>query len=122
MARSTESVVVHKFGGAALADADAIRHAARIVAARPAGAVVVASAMRGVTDTLLDMTGLASLGESQAVTNSLKERRRRPPGTAGEKGAAEGDDSIAAAIDREFDHLTDLLKRIVPGNPPDATV
>lgn len=122
MGRSPTSVVVHKFGGAALADAEAIRHAARIVAARPAGAVVVASAMRGVTDTLLDITGLASLGESQPVAKALEDLRRRHLATVAKLGTDDSDDSIAAEIDREFDHLTELVKRIVAGNPPDAAI
>src|SRR6185503_2739991 len=48
--------VVHKFGGAALADAAAIRHAVDIVARQrqgTRGVTVVVSAMGGVTDTLL---------------------------------------------------------------------
>ena len=122
MRRSDASVVVHKFGGAALADADAIRHAARIIAARPAGAVVVASAMRGVTDTLLDITGLASLGESQNVANALDELRRRHIAAAAELETDESGDSITAAISREFDHLAGLVEQIVAGNPPDAAV
>jgi aspartokinase/homoserine dehydrogenase 1 len=122
MVHSAAPVVVHKFGGAALADADAIRHAARIVAARPAGAVVVASAMRGVTDTLLDIMGLASMDENQAMAKALDDLRRRHLATAAELETDGGDDSIAAAIDREFDHLTELVKRIVAGSPPDAAI
>ena len=55
MPRSPSPLVVHKFGGAALADGAAIREAARIVATQRAAApaLVVASAMRGVTDALL---------------------------------------------------------------------
>jgi aspartokinase/homoserine dehydrogenase 1 len=122
MERSPASVVVHKFGGAALADADAIRHAAGIVGARPAGAVVVASAMRGVTDTLLDITGLASLGEEQAVAKALNDLRRRHLATAAELDTDGSDDSIATAMDREFENLTGLVQRIVAGTAPDAAI
>jgi len=54
---------VHKFGGASLADADAVRHAIALVRAQPAGpAVVVVSAMAGVTDALLDLGRRALAG------------------------------------------------------------
>jgi bifunctional aspartokinase / homoserine dehydrogenase 1 len=53
------SITVHKFGGAALADLAAFRHAASIIATHGgANPIVVVSAMRGVTD------ALASLSES----------------------------------------------------------
>src|SRR5207302_1100493 len=52
--------VVHKFGGVALANAEAIRHAVAIVAARQTrGVAVVVSAMGGVTDALLQIAALA---------------------------------------------------------------
>jgi aspartokinase/homoserine dehydrogenase 1 len=121
MARAAGTVAVHKFGGAALADADAIRHAARIIAARPAGVLVVASAMRGVTDALLDITGLASLGDNQALAKALDDLRRRHLSTAAEL-ETDDSDSIARAINLEFDHLNDLVKRIVAGRPPEPAI
>lgn len=122
MGRSAASVVVHKFGGAALADAEAILHAARIVAARPSGAVVVASAMQGVTDALLDVAVLASRGEHRPVNTAMDALRQRHLETAKELAADNGQESTAAAIDLEFDHLTELVTRIVAGSPPDAAI
>ncbi|MCU0617495.1 MAG: aspartate kinase [Gemmatimonadaceae bacterium] len=50
----TRPPVIHKFGGASLADAAAVRHAITLLQSQPAGpAVVVCSAMAGVTDALL---------------------------------------------------------------------
>ncbi len=69
----TRSPVVHKFGGASLADASAVRHAITIIAEHteaPAKApvVVVVSAMAGVTDALLAL-GRAAL-EAGADTDA----------------------------------------------------
>ena len=55
---------VHKFGGASLADAAALSHAASIIALRPGRRVVVVSAMAGVTDVLLDGAQSAADGDS----------------------------------------------------------
>lgn len=120
--RSLASAVVHKFGGAALADAEAIRHAARIVAERPAGAVVVASAMRGVTDALLDLAFLASRDERRAMRVSLHALRDRHLAAAADISPDNGEHSAATAIDREFIHLTELVTQIVHGSPPDAAI
>src|SRR5262245_50318815 len=63
MAPVVRRSVVHKFGGAALADAAAIRHAASIVTrGSTSGAVIVASAMAGVTDELIRLATTAAAG------------------------------------------------------------
>src|SRR6185503_7438142 len=67
MPRSFAPTTIYKFGGAALADARAMRHAAHIVSRRRAGPlVVVASAMAGVTDALLAVAGDAALPGAKA--------------------------------------------------------
>src|SRR6184192_3248351 len=67
-ARSTRPPHIHKFGGASLADAAAIRHAVGIVRAqRPDALVVVVSAMGGVTDALLDGAARAARGDASQV-------------------------------------------------------
>jgi aspartokinase/homoserine dehydrogenase 1 len=75
--------VVHKFGGASLADAAAVRHAITLVAehtTRPA--VVVVSAMAGVTDSLLAL-GRAALAAGpdttarEALANGVSALRER---------------------------------------------
>jgi aspartokinase len=52
--RNTGDLEVWKFGGASLADAEAIQKAARLIARHPGPLVVVASALGGVTDLLLE--------------------------------------------------------------------
>ncbi len=63
MRRKTPQLDVHKFGGASLADAAAVRHAVGIVRDWPRPRVVVVSAMAGVTDQLLAVAGRARRGE-----------------------------------------------------------
>ena len=55
---------VHKFGGASLADAAAMHHAVAVIQDLPPGpAVIVASAMAGVTDRLLGLALAAAEGK-----------------------------------------------------------
>jgi aspartokinase/homoserine dehydrogenase 1 len=63
MRRKSPQLDVHKFGGASLADAAAVRHAVGIVRDWPRPRVVVVSAMAGVTDQLLAVAGRARRGE-----------------------------------------------------------
>jgi aspartokinase/homoserine dehydrogenase 1 len=121
MARSAASAVVHKFGGAGLADAGAIRHAAQIVATRPSGVVVVASAMRGVTDALLDIAGLASRGKLVAARTAIAALRKRHMETATQVAAGNVQFSTAE-FDHEFDDLTELVSRIAAKTPLDAAI
>lgn len=71
MPRSPEprtTIEVHKFGGAALADGVAMRHATEIVRERrDASCVVVVSALSGVTDGLLALARCAVAGQSAAA-------------------------------------------------------
>ena len=74
------SITVHKFGGASLADADAVAHAVEIASAQPPGAVVVVSALSGVTDALLDGARQAAAGSEQGlreISATLRERHSR---------------------------------------------
>src|SRR5438093_675672 len=79
MARAPRSPPhIHKFGGASLADAAGITHAAKIVLAhRPAPLVVVVSAMGGVTDALLDCAARAARGDAAHVRTTARALRAR---------------------------------------------
>ncbi len=106
-------ITVHKFGGAALADADAIRHAARIVAERPLGAVVVASAMKGVTDALLEIAALASSGDLDAARSASAALRDRHLTAASELVPdGEGRRVLAGVVDSEFTELAAVLRTL----------
>ncbi|WP_284348033.1 aspartate kinase [Roseisolibacter agri] len=106
--------LVHKFGGAALADADAVRHAASIVAmlrtddALPTAVVV--SAMHGVTDALLDASHRATHGDATGARHALDALRRRHDEAARRvAGDGGGDESLSAVIDATFGELAGLL-------------
>ena len=59
--RAATSTIVHKFGGTSVADAERYRHVAALLLARPeAVQVTVVSAMKGVTDALIALAGLAA--------------------------------------------------------------
>src|SRR5262245_51601713 len=70
---------VWKFGGAALADAQGLRHAATLIRAHKGPLVVAVSALAGVTDELLDGARLSAVGEGKAgaeVAASFLKRHR----------------------------------------------
>jgi aspartokinase/homoserine dehydrogenase 1 len=115
---------VHKFGGAALADADAFRHAARIVAGAhgPAGAppaLVVASAVRGATDALLGVARAAAAGDSGAAAEGARALRARhealaaalAPGRLPAPAADPLASAVAAAFD-DVDRVADALAAV----------
>jgi aspartokinase/homoserine dehydrogenase 1 len=71
---------VWKFGGASLADAAAIERAAALIASHEGPLVVVASALAGVTDLLLNGAGRASAGTADAaaaVASTFLQRHRQ---------------------------------------------
>ena len=73
------SVAVHKFGGASLADADAVAHAVSIAKEQDPRSVIVVSALAGVTDALLDGARRAAEGEERVLRDTaatLRERHR----------------------------------------------
>src|SRR5207244_3287509 len=81
-------VVVHKFGGASLADGAAMRNAIGLVRAAGRPAAVVVSALEGVTDALSEAAGAvgAKAARIRGIAGGLAARHRRcvlavvPPG------------------------------------------
>lgn len=70
-------MVVLKFGGTSVADADAIARVAGIVARQRTSKVVVVSALAGVTDRLLGSAALAASGDTAGVAAALRDLRHR---------------------------------------------
>ncbi|HRP09039.1 MAG TPA: hypothetical protein PLL69_11190, partial [Gemmatimonadales bacterium] len=68
---------VHKFGGASLADAAAIRGATELIVSRKGPQVVVVSAIAGITDLLLGLIRAAELGDHAALETGSREFRSR---------------------------------------------
>ncbi len=104
MRSPTQVITVHKFGGAALADAAAIRTVASILAGDAASRkVVVASAMLGVTDQLLDIAHRAAGGEEARPIDVLRERHRATAERLGLVGPDEA--TLQAQIAETFEEL-----------------
>jgi aspartate kinase len=76
------AVIVHKFGGTSLADAQRIGHAADLVAAGPAQAVVVVSATAGTTDQLAALIGCHQSGDTDGIRAAVEHLRDRHLGAA----------------------------------------
>ncbi len=97
---------IMKFGGAAVADADAIRNVARIVAAEAEPHVVVTSAMAGVTD-LLAAAPFRVADDEKQVFVVLDELRQRHLQTL--KTLAPDDEAAQYALRIALEHLERLL-------------
>jgi aspartokinase/homoserine dehydrogenase 1 len=82
MPRPSRELEIHKFGGASLADAGAVRGAVAIVQAHPGRRVVVVSAMAGVTDALLAIAHYARSGEVARAYRAVADLRERHQATA----------------------------------------
>jgi len=99
-------LIAHKFGGSSVADASRIQHVASILAARPeTRQVVVVSALKGVTDSLLGLVRDAAAREPglEQDWRALQSRHRE---------AAEGVGAPAELMDQfaaEFEELGALL-------------
>jgi len=101
-------VVVHKFGGTSVADAERYRHVAGLLLQRPEPLqVTVVSAMKGVTDALIALAQLAAKGAPQ-WRDAWHELRARHRGAA---AALLGEHAGAGVewLDARFDELAALL-------------
>ncbi|QOC23455.1 bifunctional aspartate kinase/homoserine dehydrogenase I [Wenzhouxiangella sp. AB-CW3] len=100
----------HKFGGTSLADADCFRHVAGLLIERddPAQAVVV-SAMAGVTNELVGLTGQAAAGESGWHERIDALRARHLDTASALLDQPDELESTRAHINQTFDELNQLL-------------
>ena len=105
---STQLTIVHKFGGTSVADAERYRHVARLLLARDEyEQITVVSAMKGVTDALIELCGLASRsrGEWRDKWHELRARHR------GAVVSLLGESSGPRLewLDERFDKLAEIL-------------
>jgi aspartokinase/homoserine dehydrogenase 1 len=104
--------VAHKFGGTSVADAERYRHVAQLLLAREETVqVVVVSAMKGVTDALIDVARAAAR-PAAGVTPEWRERWHEL--RARHRGAAvsllgEHAGSAVEWLDQRFDELAQVL-------------
>ncbi|MFY2764556.1 bifunctional aspartate kinase/homoserine dehydrogenase I [Arenimonas sp. MALMAid1274] len=109
----------HKFGGSSLADADRIRHVAKLMlqAEEPAQVVVV-SAMQGVTDALIALANAAAGGGDWRAAWSALAKRHHDTAAA---LTGNDDGGLAAWLVAEFEQLAALLQAVAvlatPGGP-----
>jgi len=107
-------VIVMKFGGTSVADADAIKRLIGIVRQQiepmksSSAPVVVVSALAGVTDKLVAIAQLAEDGAADRAASELQALLERHLAVAAAitSGSRE---QTAADVRREFDELTDLV-------------
>jgi aspartate kinase len=105
-------VIVCKFGGTSVGDADAIRRAAAIVKARVSqGPIAVVSALGGATNVLLDIAEQAARGQLIAALRGVEGLRDRHLKVAGELLAA-GNDDVLLELGAMCDDLASLAEAL----------
>lgn len=107
-AAAVPQTVVHKFGGTSVADADRYRHVAGLLLARPEPTqITVVSAMKGVTDALIQLAQVAA-GDKPAwreLWHALRARHRAAAVALLEADAG----PTLEWLDARFDHLAEIL-------------
>ncbi len=104
---------IWKFGGASLADAAAIHKAAALIAGHPGRLVIVASALAGVTDLLLEGANQAASGrldDARRAAATFLRRHREVVGELLPRGAARR--RVLAAVDAAAREYRDLCRAV----------
>jgi len=106
-------MIVMKFGGTSVQDANAIERAAAIVKKRLARKpVVVVSALAKVTDQLLTMAHAAGAGDRKTALDLSRSLRERHYNTAGELLGTGLFTQIHSDLEEHFEALDELLRGI----------
>ncbi|MHC5112830.1 MAG: bifunctional aspartate kinase/homoserine dehydrogenase I [Planctomycetota bacterium] len=105
-------MLVMKFGGTSVANADRIRHAADLVLRETRPVIVVTSAMGGVTDDLLRLAASARERQQGEVDALLAEFRRRHE--AATEQVTE-DEAVRAHVREVIDGLVEELRQLAHG-------
>ncbi|HEX4487198.1 MAG TPA: lysine-sensitive aspartokinase 3 [Terriglobales bacterium] len=107
-------MIVMKFGGTSVQDAEAINRAAKIVEERlPQKPVVVVSAMSKVTDQLLNMARAAGSGDRDTAIKLCRQLQERHYNTAGELLGTGVFTDFHSDLAAHFESLEELLRGIV---------
>jgi aspartokinase/homoserine dehydrogenase 1 len=109
---ASRSLEIHKFGGASLANAAAIKHAVSIIRAQgdKTRLVVVVSAMAGVTNALLDIAARAVQGNEGHVRAATRALRAKHVEAARSLLPKKPDrDAMLGVIDRSLNELEQLV-------------
>ena len=106
-------MIVLKFGGTSVKDEAAIERLVEIVRGEAPRAVVVVSALAGVTDRLLSIATAAGAGKADQALLALEELRVRHHIVASVVTDPELKDDLIAVIDRELDALAETVSALV---------
>src|SRR5436305_15020835 len=107
-------MIVMKFGGISVQDADDIDRVASIVRERlHEQPVVVVSALAKITDQLLAMASAAGAGDKAKALELCHAARERHFATASELLTAEAFAPIKSQLETDFNALDELLRGIV---------
>jgi aspartate kinase len=106
-------VIVCKFGGTSVGDADAIRRAAEIVRSRlPQGPIAVVSALGGATNVLIDIAEQAARGQLIAAMSHVENVRDRHLRVAGELLPGPGGEDVALELSSMCDEIGTLAEAL----------
>jgi aspartate kinase len=109
-------VVVQKFGGTSVADAEAIQRLIQIVQTARSrdgrGPAVVVSAMSGVTDALLGIAAAAGGGRLEDALTRVDQLRERHVAAARTLAPTQAKGVLGQQIDAQFDDLTALVRAL----------
>src|SRR5688572_1006432 len=101
-----------KFGGVGLQDAAAMRHAANVIKAEPGNRVVVASALKGVTDAIMNNLEAITRDEARAHILISELRKVHTDATTGLQ-QLEVRENCQYSVTKTIDHLARLLFGVV---------
>jgi aspartokinase/homoserine dehydrogenase 1 len=102
-------LAIHKFGGAALADAAAIREVTGIIRDREGPLLVVVSALHGTTDLLVDLIATAEAGKTAKAVREARRFRSRHLAVAEALLPANRRRAIVSEIETASDDLEALV-------------
>ncbi|MDP8222427.1 MAG: bifunctional aspartate kinase/homoserine dehydrogenase I [Candidatus Lernaella stagnicola] len=106
-------MLVHKFGGSSVADAKRLQHAAQLASKEPRPAVVVTSALGGVTDRLIELGSLAQQRRTADLERELTALHTRHLEAADTLVPNDPDrETLRADITAEFSELGQLLQGV----------
>jgi aspartate kinase len=107
-------MIVMKFGGTSVQDAQAIDRAAAIVRERlPEKPVIVVSALAKITDQLLAMATTAGAGNREKALELSRAARERHYDTASDLLGTHAFEQIAPKLEADFNSLDELLRGVV---------